>query len=313
MTINDHLLKFCGKTVLDFDDEKCIHDPKAEVVRISLSYDEYTDEGLYWEDKLDLVLADPKVGELESIVVGPWEDVGSQDTEFIIELLVNNKDKLTSLKEIFIGDVIMEESECSWLDHGDCGPLFPAFPKLTHFAIRGCGGLSLGDPLEHKELRSLVVQCSGISSKVLNEIAASNLPKLEHLELWLGEENYGGEFELDDLHPLVNGTLFPNLIYLGLKNSEKQDEVAELVARSPIVKRLKVLDLSMGTLTDKGAEALLACPHLKQLQHLDLHHHYLSNSMMKKVRSMGIDVNVEEQETAEEDDGELWRFISVSE
>jgi hypothetical protein len=306
-------MQFCGKPVVDFDEAKSIKDPKADAIRISLSYDEYEDEGLYWEDKLDRVLADAKVSELETIVVGPWEDVGSQDTEFIVELLVNNKDKLSGLRQLFIGDVIMEESECSWLDHGDCSPLFEAFPLLTHFAIRGCGALSLGENLSHRNLRSLVIQCSGLTQSVIREIVEAELPELEHLELWLGEENYGADYQLCDLQPLVNGSRFPKLIYLGLKNCEKQDEIANLVATAPILERIKILDLSMGTLTDEGGQALLNAPHLKRLDYLDLHHHYLSDDMMKKFRSLSIDVNVDEQETAEQDDGEIWRFIAVSE
>ena len=40
--------------------------------------------------------------------------------------------------------------------------------------------------------------------------------------------------------------------------------------------RLKTLDLSMGVLSDVGAEALLAGQPLTHLRRLDLHHHFLS-------------------------------------
>lgn len=314
MTINERLMQFCGKPVVDFDTNKKIMDPTGEAIRISLSYDEYEDDGLYWEDKLDQLLADPLVEHLESLVIGPWEDVGSQDTEFIVELLVKYKDKLSGLRQLFFGDVIMEESECSWLDHGDIGELWTAFPKLTHFAIRGAGGLTIGKNLgKCKELRSFVLQCSGLPADVPSDLAVK-LPELEHLEIWLGEENYGAEYTIDSIDKLINGNHFPKLVYLGLKNAEKADEIAELIARSPVVAKLRVLDLSMGTLSDSGAEALLKCPHLKNLEFLDLHHHYLSAEMMTKLRGLGIKVNLDDrQEEDRQEDGTVWRFIAVSE
>lgn len=312
MTISDHLRTFGGRVVKDYDDKSRIKDPKGQAVRISLSYDEFNDDDLYWEDKLDKVLADPRVAELESMVIGPWEDVGSQDSEFIVELLVKHKDKLKNLQEIFFGDIVMEESECSWIDHGDMSPLLSAFPKLTHLAIRGCGGLSFGG-MEHSNLRSLVIQCGGLTASVISSIRNAKLPNLEHLELWLGEENYGGEFELDDLRPFVFEPLFPKLIYLGLKNSEVEDGIAALVAESPILDRIKVLDLSMGTLSDKGGEALLSNPGLKNLEFLDLHHHYMTDPMVARFNALGIKVCLDDKQEEELDDDEVWRFISVSE
>ncbi|MBX3074799.1 STM4015 family protein [Candidatus Obscuribacterales bacterium] len=314
MTINEHLIQFCGKPVVDFDTNKKIMDPQGEAIRISLNYSEYEDDGLYWEDKLDRLLADPLVEHLESLVIGPWEDVGSQDTEFIVELLVKYKDKLCGLRQMFFGDVIMEESECSWLDHGDISELWSAFPKLTHFAIRGAGGLTIGDGLgQCKDLRSFVLQCSGLPADVPSDLA-TKLPELEHLEIWLGEENYGAEYTIDSIDRLINGDYFPKLRYLGLKNAEKADEIAELIARSKVVSKLRVLDLSMGTLSDAGGEALLKCPHLKNLDYLDLHYHFMSDDMIKKFLSLGIKVNLDDkQEGDREEDGTIWRFIAVSE
>lgn len=312
MTISDHLRTFGGKVVKDYDDKFRIKDPKGQAVRISLSYDEFNDEDLYWEDKLDKVLADPRVEELESMVIGPWEDVGSQDSEFIVELLVKNKDKLKNLQEIFFGDIVMEESECSWIDHGEMSPLFAAFPKLTHLAIRGCGGLSF-ESMEHSSLRSLVIQCGGLTSEVISSIKSAKFPNLEHLELWLGEENYGGEFELDELRPFIFEPLFPKLIYLGLKNSEVEDGIAGLIAESQLLNRIRVLDLSMGTLSDKGGVALLKASGIKNLEFLDLHHHYMTEPMMERFKALGINVCLEDKQEDELNDDEVWRFISVSE
>ncbi|MDZ4832602.1 MAG: STM4015 family protein [Candidatus Melainabacteria bacterium] len=313
MTIGEHLRTFGDKVVKDYDDDFRITDPKGESVRISLSYDEFNDDGLFWEDKLDKVLADPRVEELQSLVIGAWEDVGSQDSEFIVELLVNNKDNLPNLRELFFGDIVLEESEVSWINHADMSPIIANFPKLTHFVIRGSNGLEFEQPIDHDNLRSLVIQCGGLPRKVVERIATGKMPNLEHLELWLGEDNYGGNCSMDDLRPIAYENLFPKLVFLGLKNSEVQDAIAELVANSPILKQIKILDLSMGTLSDKGGNALLASPDIKKLEFLDLQHHYLSSDMIKKFRSLGINVCVDDQQEAELNDDEIWRFVQVSE
>jgi hypothetical protein len=65
----------------------------------------------------------------------------------------------------------------------------------------------------------------------------------------------------------------------------------------------------MGTLSDVGAEALLASPAIRNLKHLNLRHHYLSPEMMKRVRDLGIPVHVGERRDGE--DGE--RYVEVSE
>ena len=45
---------------------------------------------------------------------------------------------------------------------------------------------------------------------------------------------------------------FPKLQYLGISDSEIQDELAEVVVNSRYMNQIETLDLSNGTLTDKG-------------------------------------------------------------
>ena len=73
--------------------------------------------------------------------------------------------------------------------------------------------------------------------------------------------------------------------------------------------QLDTLDLSLGTLSDEGGQAILETPQLKRVKQLDLHHHYLSEDMMEKLKAMYPGVNVDDAE--EDDDGH--RFIAVSE
>ena len=229
-----------------------------------------------------------------------------------MEALVAAREQLPNLKAIFLGDIISEENEISWINQSDVSPLFDAYPLLERFAVRGGTGLVFGS-LRHAHLKSLVIQSGGLDAGVVRAVSAAHLPELEHLELWLGVEAYGGNVTVDDLAPLLSGALFPKLSYLGLRDSEIADAIAAAVARAPVLERIRVLDLSLGTLTDEGAAALLASPAVARLEKLDLHHHFCSEAMMEKLRGLGIEVDVSQRQEEEEYDGERWRYVAVSE
>ncbi|WP_308212416.1 hypothetical protein [Actinomadura madurae] len=145
----------------------------------------------------------------------------------------------------------------------------------------------------------------------MRAVGASDLSNLEHLDLWLGEDGYGGDSTVADLAPLLSGERLPALRHLGLEDSEIEDEIAAAVAGAPVVARLESLSLAMGILTDQGAEALLSGQPLTHLRRLDLHHHFLSDAMMERVRAAlpGVEIDLDHQETNDTD----WHYIAVSE
>ncbi|KOX16003.1 STM4015 family protein [Nocardiopsis sp. NRRL B-16309] len=192
--------------------------------------------------------------------------------------------RLTNLRSLFFAEVVSEESEISWIEHGDLTPLLAAYPRLTGFTVRGTDGLGLGVG-RHEHLRRLTVQTGGLPGQVARDVAAADLPALERLELWLGQEEYGNDTTPEDLAAVLSGDAFPRLRHLGLRNAENADDWARVVAEAPVVFRLDVLDLSLGSLTDEGAELLLAAPALHGLQRLDLHHHYLSEETAERLRT----------------------------
>ncbi|BFH11652.1 hypothetical protein J6TS7_07520 [Paenibacillus dendritiformis] len=110
----------------------------------------------------------------------------------------------------------------------------------------------------HARLKELVIICGGLPAEVLADIRNAKLPELRKLELYLGVDEYGFSGSLDDVLSVAKPGLFPKLTYLGLKDSEIQDEIAQALADAPILDQLETLDLSYGTLSDAGAEALLA-------------------------------------------------------
>ena len=66
-------------------------------------------------------------------------------------------------------------------------------------------------------------------------------------------------------------------------------------------------------LDDKGAQALLESDGIKKLKFLNLRHHYMSDDMMSKLKTIGIPINMDDQEEADQDDDEEYRYIEVSE
>jgi hypothetical protein len=280
---------------------------------VSLDYDE-AQGGEQWSDTFAALLDHPGAQALEAIVVGAWGEMFDQQAEAtrVVEALVAARDRLPKLRAIFFGDITYEECEISWIQNTDVSPIFDAYPALEHFAVRGSNGLRLGT-LRHQQLRSLAVQCGGLESAITHEVTAAELPALEHLELWLGTENYGGTTTIDDLAPILSGACFPSLTYLGLRDSEHADALAAAVASAPVLDRIRILDLSLGTLGDEGAAALLASPAVARLQKLDIHHHFCSNEMVERLQGLGIEVDASEQEKEEEYSGERYRYVAVSE
>jgi hypothetical protein len=215
-------------------------------------------------------------------------------------------DRLTGLEAVHLADLTFEEAELSWIVQGNVTPVLAAYPRLRELAVRG----SLGGfddepgleftPLRHEHLRTLRFENGGLPAQVVHGIAASDLPALEHLDLWLGEESYGRDTTVADLAPVLDGSRLPALRRLGLQNADIQDEVAAAVAAAPVVARLTALHLGLGTLGDVGAEALLSSQPLLHLAELDLHHHFLSDAMTERVRQAlephGVRVDLSEQQ-----------------
>ena len=307
MTVNSNLNSFLNKRVENYDTAKGIQNHEQIVYRIGLEYEEY-EKKVKVEDKIETFANDPKAGEVKEIIIGAFDFESSESSEAIVNKLAGLKDHFISLKAIFLGDITYEESEISWIKQSDVSPLLAAYPALEHFQVRGGDGLSLG-ALNHENLKTLIVETGGLPTNIITEIDNSVLPKLERLELWLGDSGYGFDAGIEDLDTIISGEKFPSLKHLGLMDSEIQDEVAIAVTKSPVMKRLEVLDLSMGVLSDAGGAGLLTCPEVKQLKFLNLRHHYLSDEMMAQLKGLGININLDEQEDGDEDD----RYVEVAE
>ena len=173
----------------------------------------------------------------------------------------------------------VEECEISWIVQTDVSPVLNALPQLESLRIRGGSELSFS-LVRHNNLKELAIETGGLGRSVLREIFSCEFPQLERLELLLGDASYGFDGGVEDLQPLLAGRLFPKLTWLGLMNSEIANDIAAVVVNSPIVERLKVLDLSMGNLDDEGARSLMGLSAFPNLETLNISHHYVSESTL---------------------------------
>ncbi len=328
MTIGDHLTEFGGLPAFTFPDADTdekkkkkknhapVELPAAGAVAWRLRVDSYDPEE-NWGECFTRFLYAVDTAEVRALIVGTWEEAYDTAPEEVVEALVAAKDRLPALRALFFGDIVMEECEISWINQGSVAPLLEAYPDLEAFGVRGGQGLEF-PPLTHKKLQTLVVETGGLSAEVVRGIAASDLPALTHLDLWLGTSEYGGDSEVADLAPILSGERLPALRHLALRNSENQDEVCAALAAAPVVAGLTSLDVSMGVLTDDGAAALLSGQPLTHLEVLDMHYNYLSEAMRARLRETlepaGVRLDLDADDAEEDsDDDTVWRFVSVGE
>ncbi|GAB1817830.1 STM4015 family protein [Herbidospora sp. RD11066] len=259
--------------------------------------------------ELDAFFAEDDTDTVTSIVIGHWFEVWQVSSAAIVAKLAANADRLPALRDLYLGEIDRDQCEITWIQQSDITPLLTAFPDLERLEVRGGDGL-LVKPVRHEKLRVLRVESGGLSGDFVRGVAGCEFPALERLDLWLGVEEYGGDYTVEDLAPILSGDHLPALKRLGLQDSDQQDAVAAAVAAAPIVARLDVLDLSMGTMTDAGAEALLSGQPLTHLSALDLHHHYLSETMTARVATALAGVDVDLNDRQPDDDG---FYVAVSE
>src|SRR5262249_41661166 len=156
--------------------------------------------------------------------------------------LVDAAPTLASLTAVFVGEMTAEECEISWIKQTDITPLLEAYPALATLRVRGADGLAL-KPVRHAGLRHLAFESGGLPASVVQSVGECDLPGLEHLELWLGTDNYGGDATVADLAAILSGIRLPALRHLGLRDCELADEVAAALAGAPVVAQLATLDL----------------------------------------------------------------------
>lgn len=281
--------------------------------KYSYEWEDYEDGGKNAKTIIAEILEDPKLPELEEIIVGCWGESWDNDAQAIIDGIVENKDKFSHIKSLFIGDMEYDECEVSWIEQADYSKLWEALPQLEKLVIKGSNNLSLGK-IKHGSLKSLEIICGGLPKEVLQSIGEAELPELRNLLLYIGVEDYGFDGDTSDIEAMLTKSDFAKLEVLGIMDSEIQDEITEVVVKSKYMKQIEELDLSMGSLSDKGGEILLKeVPEHANIKALNLEYHFMSDAMMEKLKKLSIEVNVEDQQEDDEYDGEIYRWPMLTE
>ncbi|MDX2010370.1 MAG: hypothetical protein SFW67_09280 [Myxococcaceae bacterium] len=171
--------------------------------------------------------------------------------------------QLTSLA---FDDFGPEEADLASTPFGDLSRLWKGLPALEHLRLRSGAGGELGR-IEHPRLKTFIRESGGLSASELSAIVGARWPSLEHLELWTGSTSLGAEVPAEALRPLIEGSGTPRLTHLGLVDCERSHEILPMLLGSPLLPRLRSLDLSKGLLSDGEAELFVR--HADRFRHLE--------------------------------------------
>ncbi|MBL8917195.1 MAG: hypothetical protein JNM17_41205 [Archangium sp.] len=220
---------------------------------VKLTYD--LAQRVRMEDLLEALLAAPAarfVRDLDIGLVSFESDENGYDE--VIDVL-GASTRAPFLRDLVLGDFdYPDDIEISWAPYGDLSKLWAQLPNVRSLHVCGAGG-EFGDIIA-PSLTHFAVETGALARQEFESILDMSAPKLEHLEVWFGDEAYGAECAVDDVARLLNA-LPPKVTSLGLCNAEFTPELIPLLAASPVLKRLKRLDLSNGVLVTSDLNELI--------------------------------------------------------
>lgn len=131
---------------------------------------------------------------------------------------------------------------------GDLSSLWSLVPRLRTLKLKGSGGL-LGR-IVLPELRHFTLETDYLEdAAAFEEILAARWPNLERLELADLDGGLDEDALLRAIAPLP-------LTHLAIHGSPRADQVVSALLRSPVLPRLRVLDLREGALSPEGVKLL---------------------------------------------------------
>ena len=240
-----HYLLVHRKTASD-EDTHCMHElvrdildlPQFRFVDSIFLGVEHTIDNDY-SDTLAAIVDSPIAGGLLSLECNPW------GTHFI----VGNADCYEHDRD---------HREC--IGYGDFSPYLSKLPALEYLEIGsgGAGGTLGRAPLA---LKTLLRRSFGLRREELQEILAIDMP-LDSLTLATGARQYGADIEMADVAPILHR----NLTHFGCVECEFTDELVAALVESPLLPKLRTLDLSMGRLSN----ARFLMRHANRFAHLEM-------------------------------------------
>ncbi len=268
------------------------------------------------EETLERILRHPAGHYVRSLTLGLPPD---EDTNWQMESLVDvitECGPLPFLEQLDLSPDAEHMDQPSWRRVGNLAGLWEAAPHLKTLLLQGASGSDGGKPIalgkmEAPWLEKFVYESGGLDKHVATTIGSTTLPKLTHLELLFGREDYGCNGNVASLKGILDGSTLPALQYLGLKNSEWEKDLITAIASSKILPRLKKLDLSMGVLAQDAAELLRThAAKFKHLEALDLTDNYFSEDDVKSLEKALPNADLGEQK---DDEDPEYRYTTVGE
>ena len=258
--------------------------PKSEYIKKTLKgkrISSYSDR-----EVAEIILNDPDLSEINSLIIGMFWDQW-ESMQDVLDVFVENKEKLQHIESLYFGRY-SDDIDCVPNYGGDFSELWAALPHLRALVFWGGDELSLGDNIDHKELRYLEIISCSLPDDVLKQLSEANLPALETLII------YTNEISAEGIEPLLSKKRFPALKTLGLVNSYHQGEVAMVVMDSDILPQLEKLYLCYGTgLDDEAGQYILNCTdRFESLKHLHMPFNNFSNDVMMELLKLPFEVDL---------------------
>ena len=281
--------------------------------KYSYDFDQYEEEGKGPSTLVEDILADPEFPQVTDLIIGDWGNSWEEDCQAILDGIAANAQRFSHVEKLFIGDMEFDECEVSWIMQGSYKELWTALPHLKELTIKGSMDLDLGEVC-HEELESLTIICGGLPVYVIEEIQKARLPKLKKLLLYIGSDNYGFDGNPDTIREFLEKVQLPKLEYLGIVVSEIQDEITEFVLESKFRTQIHTLDLSCGTLSDKGGELILEkLPQYDNIKYLDVHHNFMSEKLIKKLEELPLSVDTSDRNEPDHYNGKIYMYAMLTE
>jgi hypothetical protein len=217
-------------------------------------------------DDLPAIFASPalSLGRIWELEVGAFESNASLDP------LWQALPPLPALEYFSVGEArgtYVDEHQITWLGAGAIGAVVARYPSLRRVVCRGSWPDFAG--IAGPVLEELIVVSSTLSPQAMAAIAAAPLPALQTLNLCIGDGEYGPCAALEDAAALLEAP-WPSLRHLGICNAVFSDELIPILAKSPLLGRLKSIDLSRGLFSWRGARVLVerrtAFAHLERIE-----------------------------------------------
>src|SRR5687767_2862799 len=111
MTVGGHIKEFAGRKVLEFPPQREVPDDPASIAwRVS---DPDFEGGEIFEERLGELAQQPWADRVGALVLGEWGS--AYDSPPPMDVLMRTIAKLPALEAIFLGEMISEECEISWI------------------------------------------------------------------------------------------------------------------------------------------------------------------------------------------------------